>query len=103
MGNQYDFSIEDLIPGDLELPYTQTVIQNSTIKFKLASAKMSGEMVDWVSIRMQTLENGSSVRCIHVNGELTILFSKPVAQIELAFFVNDHSDFQIIAVSENQE
>ena len=99
--NKYEFPIhDDIIPQTVDLPYTYTLHQNDTFKFRLASAIINGEEADSIQVEYETLEDGSTIRMIHIEGELTILFSKPVSRIELRFLLEDHSSFKIKTLSE---
>src|SRR5690606_1167331 len=48
----------------------------------------------------ETMEDGSSIKAILVDGELTIIFSKPVSRLELRIMLEDHSTLNIKTLSE---
>ncbi len=100
--NKYEFPIQnDIIPQKLDLPYTYEVRQNQKFKFKLAKATSDGKKASTLKTKNETLENGTAIRYILIEGELTILFSKPVSRIELKFLLEDNSAFKIKALSED--
>lgn len=101
LNNKYVFPIyDDVIPLTLDLPYTYTVHQNETFKFRIASAIIDGQEADSIRIKHETLEDGSVIRFIQIEGEVTILFSKPVSRIELRFLLDHNSQFRIKTLSD---
>ena len=100
--NKYEFPIQDdILPQRLEIPYTHTLHQNDTFKFRLASVTINGEEVKAIQIKHETLDDGTIIKYIHTEGEVAILFSKPVSRIELRFLLEDNSEFKIRVLSED--
>jgi hypothetical protein len=103
-GNRYHFPIEDTPISDLLLPYSVRVIMNNEIRFTLHSLIIEGADAGFVNVESVTLPGGTSQRCFHIlSGELTILFSKPIARLELVFFLEADSKLKLTALSNNNE
>lgn len=101
-GNLYPLNIIDTPLGDIPLPYSQSIVRNDTIHFKIDSLIHEGQEAGFVTIDLIELPDGTSRRCIHnVSGELTILFSKPVSRIGLEFFFESDSAITITGLQSN--
>ena len=94
--NKYEFPVySDNIPNRIDIPFTFQPNPNDKFKFRIDSVKIVGQENDSLELNYVTLEDGSSVRVMQVNGEVTFLFSKPISRMELIFVIDDSSDFSI--------
>ena len=98
--NKYVFPVVSAGVQVLTLPYTFQLRQNANFEFRIDSAKIGDQEVDSIALQYETLEDGSTIGVIPIDGEVTILFSKAVSRIELRFLLDSNSQFKIKTLSE---
>jgi len=100
LNNRYVFPVVSAAVQVLPLPYTFQLNQNTNFEFRIDSAKIDEQEIDSIELEFEALEDGSTVGVIPIDGEITILFSKPVSRIELRFLLENNSEFKIKTLSE---
>lgn len=94
--DKYEFPVySDNIPSTIDIPFTFQPKPNDKFKFRLDSVKNNGQKKDSLKLKYVDLEDGSSLRVMQVDGEITFLFSKPISRMELIFVIEASSDFKI--------
>lgn len=95
-GNLYHFPVEKISLGDLLLPYSIEVTQNEKITYTLESLTRDENDIGFINVEWITMPDGTQLRCLHVtDGKLTVLFSKDVSRIEIAFYLTADSEISV--------
>jgi hypothetical protein len=101
LNNKYIFPVARPGVQVLPIPYTIQLHQNTSFEFRIDSAKVNGVEVGSIALQYETLEDGSTVGVIRIDGEITIRFSKAVSRIELRCLLDRNSEFKIKALSQD--
>ena len=100
LNNKYVFPVVSAGVQVLAIPSTFQLRQNTIFEFRIDSAKIGDQEVESIALQYETLEDGSTVGVIPIDGEVSILFSRPVSRIELRFLLDHNSQFKIKTLSE---
>jgi len=91
--NQYSFPIKNLPSGSIDVPNTFAVHEEPPFIFTVSSAVTNNQPQHDIDIITQP------VKAIQISGDLTILFSSPVSRVELSFYINASTNFDITLLS----
>ena len=85
------------------LPYSVDVIQNENFQYTLESLILEDRDIGYINVESVTMSDGVVLRCLHINeGTLTVLFSKPVSRIEIAFYLEPDSELSVSTIVEEK-
>ena len=76
LNNKYIFPVVSTAVQVLTIPYTFQLRQNTIFEFRIDSAKLDDQEVDSIAVQYETLEDGSTIGVIPIDGEVTILFQR---------------------------